>query len=782
MISLPVSSVSQELCKCFDRTESTPSETRESSSPGSMYESESSPNKTRKSSLYTYKVALATRTHFSENGISSCLKFAVGELFGNPALLLDLLMEKKIIQLPNEHYIAFYQLQKWFKDPSLELSLDELFLKIGDIQEIFQYMTFTERTRDCFFVLLGEGLISDSPIDFLTLYFLQWLDENAVSYDIMLSRSSLPFLHFFEDYTNSSKDLQGGDFGELHGSEMIQEKPEITFWSFIGDCSSKNRCIKSIFDAIHSSYINHVKLLSVVRGPNELFLCGNQVFFVNQIFSLIHEIAKSYLQTPNNICEPLTLEAERLQFETGLLGNSQESDMIHDIICGNRLFQSLLLKQQVGTLFFQDSLLKALTGQTGKIEPLNITRGTSAISTFIVHADRSDEMQSRNLIGLTSSETNEMSSIDVLEFKESVFEGLIEHEINLEEYPQEFQITPTAFVIGDLHANPLLLIYVLILKHIMLINEKDYMALMRVINSFNDFKFSPKIIEDLNECLSKIQFCDNVEHIRMILLGDELADRSGNDYVMLRLFELLDKHKMPFEIILSNHGIEHIRYGICGYPKPIDPKRMCIWLGDDSYAISLVRLFALFTHFPQLQKEVADIFKNVYMKRLKLLSYYLDKNSTVSLIYHGCSSLEKVELLAQNFYKYINQPNKLFVFQTTDALTQSIDNLNEAVYQNSLAFFYDVLSTMPSENPLYHLIWNRHGQTDEERSLKQAFESMFEKIKVPYPLRVIHGHAGQDKEIPSLSYCTINLDGNRGKPKNDQGSFLPGILRTVDWF
>lgn len=115
--------------------------------------------------------------------------------------------------------------------------------------------------------------------------------------------------------------------------------------------------------------------------------------------------------------------------------------------------------------------------------------------------------------------------------------------------------TGIQITIGDLHGNAMKLMFMLVKHGIATnINEAEYNRLVEIYKTPTQ-DLTKKHLDEFNQILSKIEFSKD-SLVRLI--GDELADRGNNDYFTLKILEKLNEHKVPVEIIVSNHSIEFI--------------------------------------------------------------------------------------------------------------------------------------------------------------------------------------------------------------------------------
>jgi hypothetical protein len=133
---------------------------------------------------------------------------------------------------------------------------------------------------------------------------------------------------------------------------------------------------------------------------------------------------------------------------------------------------------------------------------------------------------------------------------------LISKQVDIYQFPSVDLIDKgTQITIGDLHGNAMKLMFMLVTHGIATnINKEDYENLVKIY-SIQAENLTKEHLGDFNKILAKIEF-NSDSTIRLI--GDELADRGNNDYFTLKILEKLHDHKVPVEIIVSNHSIEFI--------------------------------------------------------------------------------------------------------------------------------------------------------------------------------------------------------------------------------
>lgn len=297
--------------------------------------------------------------------------------------------------------------------------------------------------------------------------------------------------------------------------------------------------------------------------------------------------------------------------------------------------------------------------------------------------------------------------------------------------------------IGDLHGNAVKLLFLLIKHGIATgITAEDYQNFVKLYKK-DSKKFTQEDLQDFNHFLNKIQF-QSEGLIRLI--GDELADRGQNDYFTLRIFQKLRQNHVPFEVLISNHGVELVE----AYETKdnFNPPRLAYVHSQSAYHLQQWIESGLIT-----RQEVIELIEEAYKPALKAISYSLTEDKAHITIYsHAGIGLNTIEEIAQK----LGVPYK---DKTAVELGNTIDVINikfqEYVKNNLVHTLYDaqVMQSGYEGNslkghPFEFLMWNRTYHSIQRPARKYH-----------YGLSYAHGH---DQEIQSLLHI-INLDNNLGK-------------------
>ncbi|MFA5959962.1 MAG: Dot/Icm T4SS effector Wip [Tatlockia sp.] len=311
--------------------------------------------------------------------------------------------------------------------------------------------------------------------------------------------------------------------------------------------------------------------------------------------------------------------------------------------------------------------------------------------------------------------------------------------------------------IGDLHGNAIKLLYVLI-KHGFALNMTgEHYAILVAIYCLPVQELTRDHLVQFNAILDTLEF--NTQSL-LRLLGDELSDRGNNDYFTLKIFEKLGQHGVPFEILVSNHGIEFIEASeIREYFLP----RVLA----DKFTLSMRGLQYLISKGLVSREEILALAKSVYKPALRAISYTLNANfSEITLYSHAGIGLNSIERLARK----CNIP---FKCESIIDLAITIERIN-AVFQGYVqADKVHILYTQKqleegyatrdvSYAPFVFLLWNRN--------YNDLLRPIFYK---QYMIIFVHGHDSND---PSTEINIVNLNNALGY---DARHFSRGLYNAL---
>jgi hypothetical protein len=306
--------------------------------------------------------------------------------------------------------------------------------------------------------------------------------------------------------------------------------------------------------------------------------------------------------------------------------------------------------------------------------------------------------------------------------------------------------------IGDLHANAIKLLYMLVRHGIASnIDETDYETLVTIYRK-NQHDLVAEDLTTFNKLLLKIEFST---HIKVRLIGDEVADRGQNDFFIFKILEKLTKARVPIEILLSNHGLEFIEaYEI---DTRFSPPRL-----DQGYnpghANSMSNLQRLIDRGLVKREEILELVKNAYQPTLRIISYSLNEDkSKISLYSHAPVGITIIKRLAEKFGLEYNNSSALELAKTIDRINAAFQvhlqdkTLHTCYDAGKLWLAYNGVN-YPETDVIEFITWNR---------------SYVELVR-PAEYNFIHGH---DPNGPTEGHI-YNLDNHLGKKLiSDPGTY-----------
>ena len=345
--------------------------------------------------------------------------------------------------------------------------------------------------------------------------------------------------------------------------------------------------------------------------------------------------------------------------------------------------------------------------------------------------------------------------------------------INLDELPSTIRYWPPASEItyGDLHGNSLKMLWQLIHEGaIKLQDPQDYKELADIYFDATWSSLSKAHFNKFEEILTRSTLGVS-QGVKFRFIGDMLADRGANDALTLAILNTMKTHKIPYEIILSNHDVWFlIDFDVKTGLK--DTKPYAYSAGDS--AKSVRDFYHLLSREPDLRGKFTAIIRTAYLPHLKLLSYSSGQKGVSRLAVYSHAPIsfspgsrdnapdfnDTLDLLLQ-FYQLPSKKSLSESEPTVEKLPAMIDALN-AKFQSSLQSeeewpSWRKIQDAESENPLFcfrQLIWQRPG------------EPQFEEFRQEHPeITFVHGHDITPSRLPTGANIdnVENIDNGFGK-------------------
>lgn len=274
---------------------------------------------------------------------------------------------------------------------------------------------------------------------------------------------------------------------------------------------------------------------------------------------------------------------------------------------------------------------------------------------------------------------------------------IIEKQVNLEQHPQNWGAAPllsenTKVVKGDLHANAVSLLNFATDIGAFDILEEDYEAFVAIYNKEID-NITKEDIDKVKQILANIKVPDSVKNGEICLIGDETADRGKNClYILLVLFKLKSE-RIPYEILLSNHGSGFYM----AYEKQIKGENpfthesnfvnlleSVIPMINDNQATSAINLGKFIKKGITTADEVNYLVNTAYRPHLKVLSYSLSENNQEIMIYsHAPINMRIIENMADIIKRDFPELEMNYPVgrnPTAVELAQIIDKINQSLH------------------------------------------------------------------------------------------------------
>ncbi|MCL9683732.1 Dot/Icm T4SS effector Wip [Legionella maioricensis] len=306
--------------------------------------------------------------------------------------------------------------------------------------------------------------------------------------------------------------------------------------------------------------------------------------------------------------------------------------------------------------------------------------------------------------------------------------------------------------IGDLHANTMKLMFMLVKHGIATnINKEDYNRLVKIYKTETE-NLTKELLGEFTGILGKLKF-NSDSTIRLI--GDELADRGNNDYFTLKILEKLKEHKVPVEIIVSNHSIEFIE----AYERQEDflPRILL-----EEHSESIRKLQRLVESGIVTRDEILDIAEKAYKPTLRAISYSLSEdNKEITIYSHAGIGLDSIKDLAQKLEVEYKDTTAVCLAQTINKINEQFQKhvQNDTVHTlyTSENMWAGYLGENLSDAPFEFIMWNRRYY-----SLDRP------KDHYDYKINFVHGHDSEDLTKDNI----YNLDNSLGKGDyGNQGSY-----------
>jgi len=335
--------------------------------------------------------------------------------------------------------------------------------------------------------------------------------------------------------------------------------------------------------------------------------------------------------------------------------------------------------------------------------------------------------------------------------------------INLTVCPTAHEKKITQFTMGDLHANPIKLIYALIRNGVYTLDEKKYTELVEIYTRTLGAPLTQADFDKYNEIITNDLKPKN-QNILVRFIGDSLGDRGANDWFVLKILEKLNSDEVPVRTLVSNHDSEFIA-AIDLDGKAVDPHS-----GKDSpetngsffeirkQGQSYIGLYDAINKGVIKKDNVDKLVKEAYIPTLRIFDYAV-KDDHISIMSHAPIDLRSIALVADQFkVNYQDDP--------AGKLKQTIDDINTA-FQNAVKNG-KIKEELAEGKAAYDVMWMRETDEVDKSSghvITEGLKTNRGKIETRNVKNVtfIYGHDKSEKDEKIIPGNVVRLDNKVGK-------------------
>jgi hypothetical protein len=339
--------------------------------------------------------------------------------------------------------------------------------------------------------------------------------------------------------------------------------------------------------------------------------------------------------------------------------------------------------------------------------------------------------------------------------------------------------TASDVTLGDLHANPMLLIYNLHRYGALAIDQAAYDEMFCVYETLAKSPWQSKkttldLVSRFIELIQQMTFIPSTKVFRLI--GDELADRGVCDLFMIMLFKLMKQNGIKYKIILSNHGLCFLSAFVTLKTTGRIIQDFCmIHHSAINSFLNFKKLYEWdFINLGQISLDLDE----VYLPFLTLVDMSFETSTeTINIYSHAAIGINDLRVLAKDF-------NTTWSDATLQQISQSIYAIKHKFQNEKLTYLLNLfqqsastiqekiaLGLKPELHPelismqssrFWKFCWNRDYAPDVIFR-PQDYGN--------YQVRYFYGH-DSSFEKEELPHC-ICLDGNLGK--------FGQSLKTNEW-
>lgn len=333
------------------------------------------------------------------------------------------------------------------------------------------------------------------------------------------------------------------------------------------------------------------------------------------------------------------------------------------------------------------------------------------------------------------------------------------NKVNIHKYPEILEHQDQQITIGDLHANPLLLLHILIRHQIFKISARDYAKLVLLHKALDENAYQPDLYYQFLNIIWNAQV-DKMPLIRFI--GDEVADRMGNDLLMLFILKKLHDHQIPYRILISNHGLCFLSHytALINHKQQMNPRLspefcpsfhvMATYIAKGHFELSMLK----------------SMVTNAYLPHLELFDYSLNHHE-VHIYTHGIVGMYQLNALA-NEYQIPWQDRDIITFAS---MLEQLQNHFKRYQLKQLLNDFDRTATISQAEFAQEIYRRKHSHLDSFSDNRNLDPQMMYRPEEHqgFFMKFVHGHHPEMNPPSNV----ISLDGQLGKHiKLSQGYLL----------
>ncbi len=341
-------------------------------------------------------------------------------------------------------------------------------------------------------------------------------------------------------------------------------------------------------------------------------------------------------------------------------------------------------------------------------------------------------------------------------------------------------------VLPDTHGNVAGIIHKLQAAGVMTIPQENLKDIEDLLKLESYEQHTEDTLKKFDTLLNSATF-ETKQYKKLRFLGDMLADRAGNDWFTLKFLEKLVEKNIKFEINLSNHDLEFLRYYRLvkkGLVKKEISKKLFSTNIDSHQSPSLYIFIAMYQKMNLIEtSQIIDLVERCYLPFLKLPQVTFDEEKYCeqaasslkpqAIMYtHAPCGTEITQALHKQFCNLptVNPETVIDLMDAHDSIQESFqeelkkdtfwerNTITHSMQDNRIDYDSNgIVIPDPTQHPLEYITWNRYKQ--------------YISCSKNYELTVIHGHVGKNTGAAHHHQQTWQLENVKGHNLDDKNEF-----------